>query len=991
MMRKFKLSFLSSISIILFALGMTGHASWLLINSNASVSFELENKGDRAVCYNSSTNVSYTSLKRGLDTAKDGQEIVVYIGANAICSEDLTIRKNVTLTVPFLGKAFDAEKRAENIGNAPVYKIPDVDSRKNYGDTLGDANSSSVTKYRSALIQMTNGADIVNYGTLNLGGVCSTEGNNGYYSEINLQRGSSIRCKDGSIFECFGYVKENSADYVNLLNGGNGTYDNSADAERCVEIESGAKLTTSLAMYDAPSAGGLTMIINANQCPFWEWDIPNLQTYTKVNKGSRLAGVALLIGPSNLGISKEVTLFSPNTNEQSMFYLSSGYVGVEYLTSSPLYSSRNFNARQTNYYLNGNVDVGYVYAKEGNSLMSIELDTRNNFLPVSCRAHVVVGSGITLTTDKKIKFLAGSKLLIQENGKFNVNNQVIFHKQDSLILNTGAGIYYRYQGDGSIDASQLICNGSMAFNTDGKTNGAIGAYIEHTNSKGSASLNFNTLDDDTKLTVKDAEGSSDVVVLITSTGEFATETARFAKGNTYTSIKENNRYYWSGPSVSTREVKVNVLEGGTGSVVLYTLQYADDAGGTNLKDSDLLNSKSGGTVGLPSGKFAKLTLIRGQNATLKDSSGNIVSSSPEEFFKLDRDFTIDITPSETYSIDFIIAKDNDNVQMNGTGHFKLEIWESKTSNGTFFKVFDGKYGDAGKSVCQGSYFYLKRPFENPIYNYFKSANAEITKTPDVGAKPNWNVKSKEQSPTYFADANYSFKTYWTYTGGCFASGTPILMANGTYKNIEDIQYGDQILTWNFFKGTYEAQSLCILVDHGERGYEVTDLNFSNGATISLIADHGFFDYDLNKFVYLTSENWPDYLNHNFAYCNNSETERIKLIGARTYIETTHAYSLTSAFNYNAIVGGVLTAPPPGPFYNWVSMSGKMQYDTEEFDRNVARYGLYDYSAFEPYGVPYETFVAFNGPYLRIPVEKGIFSFEYIISLFNLYGGWITEQ
>ena len=70
------------------------------------------------------------------------------------------------------------------------------------------------------------------------------------------------------------------------------------------------------------------------------------------------------------------------------------------------------------------------------------------------------------------------------------------------------------------------------------------------------------------------------------------------------------------------------------------------------------------------------------------------------------------------------------------------------------------------------------------------------------------------------------------------------------------------------------------------------------------------------------------------------------------------------------------------------MAGKMQYDVAQFNADVAKYGLYDYSIFEPYGISYETFVAFNGQYLKIPVEKGIFSFEYIINLFNTYKGWL---
>lgn len=226
------------------------------------------------------------------------------------------------------------------------------------------------------------------------------------------------------------------------------------------------------------------------------------------------------------------------------------------------------------------------------------------------------------------------------------------------------------------------------------------------------------------------------------------------------------------------------------------------------------------------------------------------------------------------------------------------------------------------------------------------------------------------------------------SGGCFAKGTPILLADGSYKNIENLTYSDPIMTWNFYTGEYEAQPLSILVDHGEEEYKVTDLQFENGNVVSIIADHGFFDWDLNKYVYLTADNYEAYIGHRFALSELGGFSPVKLVDGCTYTKTTNAYSLTSVQNYNAIANGVLTAPPPGEFYNWVEMGERLRFDVEAFDADVERYGLYGFEVFEPYGIPYETFVAFNGPYLKIPVEKGIFDFDFIIDLFNQYKGWL---
>lgn len=224
--------------------------------------------------------------------------------------------------------------------------------------------------------------------------------------------------------------------------------------------------------------------------------------------------------------------------------------------------------------------------------------------------------------------------------------------------------------------------------------------------------------------------------------------------------------------------------------------------------------------------------------------------------------------------------------------------------------------------------------------------------------------------------------------GCFIKGTLITLADGSQEAVENLKPGDEIMTWNFFTGKYEAQKIAILVDHGEDDYDVAELKFSDGTELSIIADHGVFDYDLNHFVYLTCENYSQYIGHRFVKYAEESYDLVTLVEGTKETKRTNAYSITSAFNYNSIANGLFTAPPPGEFYNWVEMDGKLRFDVEQFKADVEAYGLYDYSVFEPYGISYETFIAFNGAYLKIPVSKGIFTFDYIIELFNMYRSWI---
>ena len=223
---------------------------------------------------------------------------------------------------------------------------------------------------------------------------------------------------------------------------------------------------------------------------------------------------------------------------------------------------------------------------------------------------------------------------------------------------------------------------------------------------------------------------------------------------------------------------------------------------------------------------------------------------------------------------------------------------------------------------------------------------------------------------------------------CLTEGTQITLADGTQKPIEKVTYEDKLLTYNFFTGKTEAKDIAILVNHGKRNYEVLNLVFKDGTLLRFIGDHGVFDYTLNKYVYPTADNYKDYIGHKFVrFKENGKYKKIKLVDAFVTNEYTTAYSITSAQNSNAIAENMLTVAPPDKFYNWIDMGRKMRYDKKQFDADFEKYGTYDYSVFEDY-VSYEIYQAFNGPYLKVAVEKGKFTFDDIINLIELYGSYM---
>lgn len=238
--------------------------------------------------------------------------------------------------------------------------------------------------------------------------------------------------------------------------------------------------------------------------------------------------------------------------------------------------------------------------------------------------------------------------------------------------------------------------------------------------------------------------------------------------------------------------------------------------------------------------------------------------------------------------------------------------------------------------------------------------------------------------TYYWYIKYELVKQEHVGGGCFAEGTLITMADGSQEPIEDVTASDKVLAWDFTTGTYTESDLALLISREKREYKVSNLIFSDGTVLRIIAGHGVFDYDLNRFVVIDDTNCTQFVGHRFVQNDkNGGYNVVTLENAYVTEEKTAAYSLNSAGTMNVFASGLLTVPPPDDFYNWMPMCDKLRYDMAAFEADVQKYGLYTYDDFKDY-VTYEQFVAFNGAYLKIPVEKGIFSFEYILELIDLY-------
>ena len=232
---------------------------------------------------------------------------------------------------------------------------------------------------------------------------------------------------------------------------------------------------------------------------------------------------------------------------------------------------------------------------------------------------------------------------------------------------------------------------------------------------------------------------------------------------------------------------------------------------------------------------------------------------------------------------------------------------------------------------------------------------------------------------YIYYINY-FRPYCA-SKSCVTGDTLVMLADGTQKRIDQVTYEDQLLVWDFYTGEYAVVPSAIIYYHGDDNYRVLNLHFDDGTTVKVINNHGFFDMEKNEFIFITEENVEEYLGDHFAKVDGKNRTAVKLVDYSITEEYTGCYSIETAIHKNFMVEGMfsLTIPIYEGWFDFFEIGDNMKYDEEKMQADIEKYGLYTYEDFAEY-VTYEQFIAFNGPYLKVLVGRGVVTHEQILRL-----------
>ncbi len=229
---------------------------------------------------------------------------------------------------------------------------------------------------------------------------------------------------------------------------------------------------------------------------------------------------------------------------------------------------------------------------------------------------------------------------------------------------------------------------------------------------------------------------------------------------------------------------------------------------------------------------------------------------------------------------------------------------------------------------------------------------------------------------------------------CVATGTLITLADGRQVPVETLKGDEMLLVWDIFNGKFEISPILFVDKDEERMYNIINLRFSDGTSVKVIDEHGFWDFDLNKYVFLR-EDADKYIGHYFNKQTVDEEgnfgyTKVRLEEVEITQEYTAAWSPVTYGHLCYYVNGMLSMPgATGGLINIFDVDAKtMTVDKQAYEVDIELYGLYTYEEFSSkYEIPQEIFEAFGGKYLKAAIGKGLITEDEISALITRYSAF----
>ena len=139
---------------------------------------------------------------------------------------------------------------------------------------------------------------------------------------------------------------------------------------------------------------------------------------------------------------------------------------------------------------------------------------------------------------------------------------------------------------------------------------------------------------------------------------------------------------------------------------------------------------------------------------------------------------------------------------------------------------------------------------------------------------------------------------------CLVEGTKVLLADGSYKNIEDIEYTDLLAVYDHLNGgiTY-VYPVWIKEEEITSVYE--KVTFDDGSNLKFAGKHCIYDCEKNEYVDVSNKEEFN-VGSKVYKLENNELKKVRVVKIEYIEEKVKCYNVLSTTNYNIIANGFIT-------------------------------------------------------------------------------------
>ncbi len=379
----------------------------------------------------------------------------------------------------------------------------------------------------------------------------------------------------------------------------------------------------------------------------------------------------------------------------------------------------------------------------------------------------------------------------------------------------------------------------------------------------------------------------------------------------------------------------------------------------------------------------------------KITGGNGADTLIEHYYKLNgNDFENSYIVNQTENLTFSCVEET---------YYKVTISATRGSSGT----------DPDSVPCT---IKILNKNGSESFNYYTDGNIEQNNSTSPISVTSSEYEKTTTSVYYLSKGNYKY----SYTknasetpettievssittiskssdgGTCLVEGTLITLADGTQKKVEDITENDTLLVFNHYTGKYDYAKV-LFNDHvtqSAQNYRIINLYFSNNKVVRVVYEHGFFDLDENKYVYITEDNYRDYIGHRFysaTWNGTTYTDNIVTLNKATITEEyVKVYSPVTEYHMNYFTEDMLSMPGGiEGIFNIFEYGEGLKFDEELMQKDIEQFGEFTYEDFKDL-VPESIFNSFQTRYFTVAIGKGNLTMDRIKYYIDRYGPLMT--